>query len=196
MLKPLSAPTARRDEGGFSVVELAITLLISMTVMASLLGMLTSQTSAEKRVQEVADSQEAIRLAYVELTSDLRSADPIVSGTASSVEVDLQPVSGGAVRHVRWSVENGTLGGRELVRTELGSGGSNAVSYRLPGLATDQVFTFYKAGTTPVTVPTADVRACAKRVHVVLLATAEGKGAPLRLESDVDLRNASVSASC
>jgi Tfp pilus assembly protein PilW len=180
----------RRDESGFTVIELVITAMISMVVMASLLGMLSSQTTAEKRVHDVANSQEAIRLAYVELTSDLRGADPLLSATASSVELELRDLAG-TVRRLRWAVTGG-----ELVRTELGSGGTQTVSYRLPGVASDAVFSWFKAGTTPVTVPAGDEARCAKRARVVLLATAEGDGAPLRLESDVDLRNARVTGLC
>jgi Tfp pilus assembly protein PilW len=183
------------DEAGFTVVELMITVMISMIVMSSLLGLLTSQTKAEKRVHDVANSQEAIRLAYVELTSDLRSADPLVAATASSIEVELRALDGTA-RRLRWSVEPDTAGGLELVRTEIATDGTETSSYRLPGVASADVFTFFKAGITPVEVPAGDEPGCAKRAAVVLLATAEGEGAPLRLESDVDLRNAKVSALC
>jgi Tfp pilus assembly protein PilW len=193
VLTPLPPP---RDDDGFTLVELAISVMISMIVMASLLGLLTSQTTAEHRVQQVADSQEAIRQAYVELTGDLRSADPLVSATASSVELEHRDLSGTTVRRLRWSVQTAADGSRTLVRTELGNGGTQDVSYRLAGVADSAVFTFYKAGTTPVTVAAGDEARCAKRVRVVLRATAEGRGAPLRLESDVDLRNTPVSVLC
>lgn len=183
------------DEAGFTVVELMITVMISMIVMSSLLGLLSSQTKAEKRVHDVANSQEAIRLAYVELTSDLRSADPLVAATASSVEVELRALDG-TVRRLRWSVEADVAGALELVRTEIATDGTETASYRLPGVASTDVFRFFKAGTTPVEVPAGDEPRCAKRAAVVLLATAEGEGAPLRLESDVDLRNTKVSALC
>ena len=186
---------AARDEAGFTVVELMITVMISMIVMSSLLGLLSSQTKAEKRVHDVANSQEAIRLAYVELTSDLRSADPLVAATASSVEVELRALDGTA-RRLRWSVEPDAAGALQLVRTEIATDGTETASYRLPGVASADVFTFFKAGTTPIEVPAGDEPRCAKRASVVLLATAEGEGAPLRLESDVDLRNARVSVLC
>jgi type II secretory pathway pseudopilin PulG len=183
------------DEAGFTVVELMITVMISMIVMSSLLGLLTSQTKAERRVHAVANSQEAIRLAYVELTRDLRSADPLVAASASSVEVELRALDG-PVRRLRWSVEPDAAGALELVRTEIATDGTESASYRLPGIASSDVFTFFKAGTTPIEVRAGDEPRCAKRSSVVLLATAEGEGAPLRLESDVDLRNAKVSALC
>lgn len=184
-----------RDEGGFTVVELMITVMISMIVMSSLLGLLTSQTNAEKRVHDVANSQEAIRLAYVELTSDLRSADPLVAASASSAELELRDL-GGAPRRLRWSVQADGAGALELVRTEVADDGTETQSYRLPGVASSELFAWFKAGATPVTVPAGDEPRCAKRVQVVLLATAEGEGAPLRLESDVDLRNAKASVLC
>lgn len=183
--------TRREDTSeGFTVVELVITVMISMVVMASLLGMLSSQTTAERRVNDVANSQEAIRLAYVELTTDLRSADPILAGDSSSVEVELRDPAGTA-RRVRWEVV-----GSELVRSEIPTSGSPTVSYRLAGVASPDVFEFFKAGPAAVPLVAADVPACAKRARVVLLATAEGEGAPLRLQSDVDLRNARVSTVC
>ena len=185
----------RAEESGFTVVELVITVMISMVVMASLLGMLSSQTTAERRVNDVANSQEAIRLAYVELTTDLRNADPILDGSSSMVDLELRDGSGTA-RRVRWEVLVNSVGERELVRSEIPTSGAPTVSYRLAGVASPDVFTFFKAGLTPVTVVAADIRTCAKRAQVVLLATAEGEGAPLRLESDVDLRNARVSAAC
>jgi Tfp pilus assembly protein PilW len=183
------------NDAGFTVVELVITVMISMVVMASLLGMLSSQTTAEQRVHDVADSQEAVRLAYVELTSDVRSADPLVAATATSIEVQLRDAAGTA-RTVRWSEETPVTGGLELVRREVATNGTTTVSYRLTGVAAGTLFTYFKAGLTPVAVPTGDESSCAKRVQISLRATPEGRGAPLLLQSDVDLRNARVSVGC
>jgi Tfp pilus assembly protein PilW len=182
-------------EAGFTIVEILITVVISMGVLASLLSMLTSQSTAERRVQDVANSQESIRLAYVELTRDLRAADPLVAATDTSVEL-LHHDSAGVARRLRWAIETSSPGAA-LVRREVAADGTTAVSYRLVGLASaTSLFRFDKAGPVFAPIAAAEAPQCAKRVGVDLRATAAGDGAPLQLSSDVDLRNVRVSALC
>jgi type II secretory pathway pseudopilin PulG len=186
--------TDRRDEAGFTVVEIAITMVISMCVMASLLGLLTSQTNADKRVQDTTNSQEAIRLAYVELVRDLRAAEPVLATpapAAQQVAMDQPAQNGGTARRLEWVLES-TPTGTALDRYELDPAGVRApqLSYRLPGaVAGTQLFTFFGgAGTTPIA-DASTIPSCATRVHVVVAARTDGVGAPLKWETDIDLRN-------
>jgi len=190
---------ARHDESGFTVVEVMITTAISLCVMATMLGMLTSQTNAAQRVQNTAASQEDVRLAYVELVRDLRAAEPVLADpapTAQSVALDQQP-SGAPARRVRWVLET-SGSGTALDRYELDRNGVQApqLSYRLAGaVAGAQVFTFLSQRGVMLTDPN-DISTCATRVHVLVQARTNGTGAPLRWETDIDLRNTRLPTWC
>jgi len=198
----------RRSEAGFTIVELAITMAIAMTVMGSILGILVSQSKAERRVSAFADNQEELRQAVVAMQRDIRSSEPLQPLTTSPeyalrIELDVyEDISDPAPIPVRWVVDLTT----SELRRELLDSTTRAVTgitHRVRGVANNYavpLFRFYKAAsnTTPdadaeyklaPTDPPADIASCTVRIRIELLAAPNPGPQPARLISDVQLRN-------
>jgi prepilin-type N-terminal cleavage/methylation domain-containing protein len=194
-----------RDDSGFTVVELAITMMIAAIVSVAITGILVSQQNAERDVHRFTLNLEDARQAMVEIQRDLRSAEPLIAvGQTSELQwkLDLkmyESISSDVPLHIRWRANTVT---DELVREELdGSGNIIATTYRLRKVVNDDptqpLFRYYPAGDTNV--PAYDVNApgltpgdvayCAVRVRIDLRATPNGGRKPVRLVSDVQLRN-------
>ncbi|HUP85947.1 MAG TPA: hypothetical protein VM143_09805 [Acidimicrobiales bacterium] len=191
------------DEAGFTVIELSVTMAIAMTVMASLLGILVSQTNAEKRLSSFADNQEILRQAMVSLQRDIRSAEPLER--LDPVNGQAQPASAYALQiklnvytnislpavPIRWVVDTT----KQELRREL-LDGSGAITYRVPGVVNSYgavLFEFYKAESdTPYNLATddpQDIAHCSVRIRVNLLAAPNRGPQPVLLSSDAQLRN-------
>ena len=190
------------QEHGFTVVELAITMGIAMSVMASILGILVSQSNAEKRVSSFADNQEILRQAIVLMQRDIRSAEPLEplpndaqgKSTRYAVEIRLnvyEDITQPAVP-IRWIVDTAT---REL-RRELADG-TNDVTYRVTGVVNSyalgaHLFEFFKAEGTQFQVgvdPAADIAHCTVRIRINLRAAPNAGPSPVLLTTDAQLRN-------
>lgn len=183
-------------------MEVAVTGLIMMTVMAALFGVLESGTRVEQRTQAMINSQEDVRFTMGEVLRDLRAADPLlpladVSSYPSSVE--LQYGEAGAVTVVRWTLDSST---GTLTRTKLtGPGGTaDGTTYRLEsvrnaeGATPTTLFRYYNSEGTELTAANAtgaDFANCTIRVRVTIKAdTSPDRGMQaFTLTSDAELRN-------
>jgi prepilin-type N-terminal cleavage/methylation domain-containing protein len=180
-------------ERGFTVIELSIVLAISGLLMASLLGMLTSQTNAERRVTALAGNQEQVRLALVEIQQDLRSAEPLVPLTDASKYPQMMEIvhvgfDDDVVTHLRWRLD---ATAHELVREVLdGNGAVARTTFRLRGVTGNTVFRYFDAnGNELLPAGLADVANCSIRVRVKIEAAPQPGPQPLDNWSDVQLRN-------
>lgn len=193
----------RNDTAGFTVAELAITVALSMTVMATLIGILVSQTSADKRMSAFADNQEQLRQAVVLMQRDIRSSEPLNELDSPTedyrllIELDVyDSIDAVNPTPIRWRVDPVT---DELLREQLdGSDPPNvvAVTHRVTGVVNDEstpLFSYYSASsTTPYDVtiaPSADIAHCTMRVHIDLVGAPTAGPSPGTLESDAQLRN-------
>ena len=203
--------TPRREaastDHGFTVVELAITMAIAMLVMSSILGVLVSQSNAERRVSTFADNQEVLRQAIVLLQRDIRSAEPLEqlllpdgnpaprSHYALRIRLNVyEDISQPAVP-IQWVVDTTT---KEL-RRELvdASGAPTAVTYRVRGVANsyaldNELFRFFDATNEEFALhegSAADIAHCTVRIQVNLRAAPGDGPAPFLLTSDAQLRN-------
>ena len=189
------------EDSGFTVIEISITMALSGLISVSILGMLASQSSAEREMTIYSQNQEDVRQALVAMQQDLRSAEPLteVSNPLDlRYRVDLrvyEDVSDPNPVQVRWRV----TASDELVRETLDQYDNvTATTYRLKGVVNQDLamplFAYYKAddvryqlsaiGTTPFT-----VAYCTVRVHIDLRAAPNGGRAPVEVQSDVQLRN-------
>jgi prepilin-type N-terminal cleavage/methylation domain-containing protein len=183
------------DEAGFTLVELMIAMVITSVVMASLAGLLTSQSKAERRLSILTDNQEAARLALVELQQDLRSAEPLVAldtstDYASHVRLLHLDFTTGTKTLFQWRLDPIT---HDLVREVLDDTGAvTATTYRLGGVVDTQPFHYFEQGgveLSPTSANPSVIAECTIRIRITLHA-APGKGpAPTLAESDVELRN-------
>lgn len=188
-----------RDERGFTVIELMITLAIAMSVMGSILGILVSQSNAERRVSTFADNQEILRQALVMMQKDIRSAEPLEplpSATDYALKIDLNVYESitAPPRPITWLVDTDT---KELRREIKNTSGPNTVSWRVPGVVNsyalgNNLFAFYKANGDQydLTTDTAwDISQCTVRIRITLRAAPNAGPAPALLTSDAQLRN-------
>ena len=188
-----------RDDSGFTVVEIMITLLISSLVLTAILGILDSQMRIERRVTAFANNQEELRDALISLQRDIRSSEPLVALPTIDehklkLRLNVYTDATSAPTPIQWSA---TPGG-ELVREDL-SQSPPWVTHRLKGLDPnlDQLFFYFMtngelnlAPPAPNVPPQpADVATCTVAIKIVLRATPEAGPAVSPLESDVQLRN-------
>lgn len=193
---------AAQREGGFTLIEVMITCVIASIVSASLFGLLDSQTKAEQRMSVFVDNQEAARQAILAMQRDLRSAEPLsplASGEEFKFQVALTIFDGpdsNSAESIRWRVESDSGSGppalvRELVQPD----GTLAVTHRLAGVANRSVaqplFTYYRADGTAFswTDTPGTIAHCTIRIRIDLRAAPTPGPEPVRLVSDVMLRN-------
>lgn len=190
-----------RDESGFTATEVVMTSFLLAFITVSLLGVLVSQTKAERRASAVVNSQEDVRFAMTALARDLRSADPLVSPTSITTapyEVDLQlgDTGSGPSSTVRWSLD--AAHGKLLRQTLSGPGGSvTGTTFTLNRVhngdgAGTPMFTFWNSTSSEMTASNstaADIANCTIRVHIRVTADTNPGPAPFTVESDAELRN-------
>ena len=195
----------RRSDEGFNLLEVTIAVALSGILVSDLVGVLMSQTKAERRLGDFADNQEEVRQAMVVLQRDLRSAEPLLTLGSSAdyaLRVDLsvyEQIDSPAPVRVTWRVDTST---GSLLREEPDGVGGSVTTYRLRGVANTAslpLFSFYKAngGTlVPGSDVPADIAACTSRVHVSLAAAPYSPAGLAQLDSDVQLRNRQSGTGC
>lgn len=190
----------RRDEAGFTAVELVITSLLLSIITAAVLSVLVSQTKAERRTSAVVNSQEDVRVALTTIVRDLRSADPMLSPAtvdAGAYQVDLQlNDKNGNLVTIRWTLDKVN---QQLLRQTLSAPGGTVTgtTYRLSRIHNGDgtgtpVFTYFNSLGAQMTASNStanDLANCSIRVHISLTADTNPGPAPFTLESDAELRN-------
>lgn len=186
--------TRARGEAGFMLTDIAVTMMILSIVAAALVGVLQSQTNAEKHVQSAVANQEQVRLAVVEMQRDIRSSEPLVEldnaedykTTLRLLIVDLDNTQ----TRLQWRFD--ALNG-ELVREDLDSTGTaTGVTYRLRGVTVPggRLFRYWNSnGIELDTASSKEIANCTIRVQVSLMAAPESGPNPFEVRSDADLRN-------
>jgi prepilin-type N-terminal cleavage/methylation domain-containing protein len=187
----------RGDESGFTLVELMVTLLVMSAVMAGALSFLYGLMRNDRYQEALVNNQEKVRFAMIELTRDLRNANPLLPlGTleAYGTQVDLALGPGaGPQDHVRWQLVGTTLYRYELDGS-LNVVGTRAVVEGLDNLGAGvDLFEFYDEDGNRITSLTtafpADVANCAIRVHVTIYAADDPVGSVFTETSDAEIRN-------
>ncbi|MCU1460428.1 MAG: hypothetical protein JWO37_503 [Acidimicrobiales bacterium] len=172
----------RREESGFTLVEIMVVALIMGVIGAALFGLLASMTGNERAQEARADNGQSVRFALADIVRDIRGADPVsappdTATAASILELTLLPATAdGAGQHVRWQ-----LAGDQLLRAVLDGPGGAAVTTRivLTGVhnAADGVPLLRYLGATgaelPAGVTPADVVNCTRSVRVTIVAGPE-----------------------
>lgn len=104
--------TARRDEGGYSLVELLVTTTVFLLVSGTLVGALESGMRTEHRASNRIDDEQAVRLVLAQFSRDVRGADAVTPTALSTLATELDLASG--TQSISWRYD--PVGGR-LSRT-------------------------------------------------------------------------------
>ena len=194
-LRLLRHRAAPGDESGFTVVELAIVMLISVIAMTSIVGILQSQTKAERSVNGLAAAQEQVRLALTQIQQDLRSAEPLVALPSANqfpkqMEIVHLSFEHDTLIRFRWRLDTTA---NELVRETLDANRNvTGTTFRLKGVTNFTVFRYFnsKGDELNATNSTSETIAqCTLRVRVLIDAAPEAGARPVDNSSDVQLRN-------
>jgi type II secretory pathway pseudopilin PulG len=190
-----------RDDGGFTLVELSITSLLSAVISVAIVSMLVSQMNAERQVTKFAGNQEEVRQAIVAMQQDLRSAEPL---TEVSNPLDLRyrvdlmvydDVNAATPVQIRWRLDSAT---HDLVREQVTADVVTATTHRVHGVVNESqsapLFTYYDADDVAyalgdVGITSGTVVYCTVRVRIDLRAAPNGGRKPVAVTSDVQLRN-------
>ena len=204
--------TSRRyDEGGFTLVEMAIGTMLAAIVAALLLSSLVSAQQSEVHLQEISASQEDLRRAIVEITRDIRAAEPLwydatLTPTASAdTELRLEhwERAGTTPTRLRWRIDGDELV-REVLTTVDTDGDSHPdtvvagdTTYRLRGVdPTTSAFSFTMPDPSAPTQgkavqpnDAARLSNCVNKVFVMLRAAAVNGRHPSSVYTEINLRN-------
>lgn len=187
-------------EGGFTVVETVLAASMLLLVMTTFLGLLDSQTKAERRLRHAVDNQEDVRFALLAVARDVRAADPLlplasVADYSNKIEMQLKNTDGTSRGYVRWTFDAVTT---TLTRQTLSApgGAATGTTYSVTRVRNADVgvplFRYYNSENTELTSAVAtsgDFANCTIRIHITLWADANPGPAPFSSESDAELRN-------
>ena len=117
-----------KDEHGVTLIELTVVLMLLSLVMLSFYGALNSLMSNTRRQEALVANQESVRLAMLDLTKDIRSANPLNTLPAATaypteLEASVLAPNGTTQLYVRWQ-----LTGTTLTRSLLNAPGGTPVS--------------------------------------------------------------------
>jgi prepilin-type N-terminal cleavage/methylation domain-containing protein len=197
-------------EGGFSLVELIVTMAILLIVVASLSSVLVSATRTEVDANNRFQAQEQARTGLAQLTRELHCASSVTQTSGSSLTPGTSynaitatlpaacATSGGATRYVTWCTSPTTL-----------TAGTHAALYRVTSTASPYAtcstagkvkWADYLTTTTPFCLPSTSA-ACGgvlrpstslPMLHVTMPVNLNGLGSTIEsynVVDDIALRN-------
>lgn len=209
-------------EGGFTLVELLVSMVIFSIVatvaFAGLNSLTTASSGASDRALAIADTRTALE----QLVRDLRAANPIDAVTPVpaydrsinfSVYCSTSGVDGcvGELRPLRYRVAANALTRDRAgsVATLVGPEGTTAVPLAerrgaVINTSAQPVFTYYDEDgdrlltTGPTALPSSSFRDCAKsvEVHLVVVAVSGDPSSAIELRTRIDLRNYNEVTAC
>src|SRR3954454_889102 len=159
----------RREEGGFTLVELLVAAGLMLVVVGAALALLDSSNTIAARDQERTHAIREAQVGVHDMTKELRQAFSIVSSSPYSIEVHV--LRGGSDRDVTYDCTGTSSAGPPLgqcVRYETtgsGQGAASTIVDRLinkPGAGRPPVFTYSANGSGHMTYATVHVEAPSK----------------------------------
>lgn len=194
----------RRDEGGFTLIELMVAMSVLVIASMALLNFLEGTTNVTARVEKNVASEESLQVALRTVTSDLRSATALSACSGidyrTCVTIDIPRTSGTSAcpaRRMRYWLSSGNL---LASRTDYNAGCTTSTTVYstkrvLTGVtSTGAIFSYYDKYGTSIDPLSSDSTAvpAASSVSVSLKVAQGVKGAPdVSLSAPAALRNKS-----
>jgi prepilin-type N-terminal cleavage/methylation domain-containing protein len=200
-----------RDEQGFTIIEVMMSTVLLLIVLAMTFSVLVSLTHSEDRAQRLVSNEQNVRFELDQLSREIRAANPLVpllnATTASAYDNQIEMVlgpTGGTQTVVRWTYDTTA---KQMVRQQMSDTSSTATvlgqSFFLARVrnieSATPVFTYYgqqgenlvaqslAAGDTPGR--RHDAANCAVRVHIELISDSNPGPLPFTQTQDVEVRN-------
>ena len=103
-----------RDEAGMTLVELLVAMVLLSIVSVAFYSGLTSMMNNTSRQSALVANQESVRFAMLEMTRDIRGANPILTLTdvnayQNEIDTAVLPAVGDTPVYVRWKLTGTTL---------------------------------------------------------------------------------------
>ena len=198
----------RRDEDGFTIIEVMMATMILLLVLGMFFNTLVSLTASESRAQKLVSNEQNVRFELDQLSREIRAANPLVpllnAATAADysnqIEIVLGP-TGGTQTVVRWTYNTTT---KQLARQLMSNTSATAtvlsqsfflVRVRNADTGTP-VFTYYGHHNEDLDAQALanggnlhDPANCAIRVHILLTSDSNPGPVPFSETQDVELRN-------
>jgi prepilin-type N-terminal cleavage/methylation domain-containing protein len=187
-----------QDERGVTLIELMVVLTLLSLVLVSFYGALNSLMNNTGRQQALVTNQESVRFALLDMTRDIRAANPLSTlspptAYPGELEATVLPASGSTPLYVRWQ-----LSGTTLTRSLLNGPGGSVVSTKTvltnvknaaTGTSLFRYFNSSNAELLPTTNAAGDFSNCTVRVHISVSAAVGTGPAPFTVDSDAEIRN-------
>ncbi len=182
-----------REDDGFTLVELVIASALSLMIAFSALSMMDGITRSERGAQARYDATSSVREAMMRATKELRQATA-VNPSSSQSTLDVQTLLAGTAKRLTFDVS-----GTDIRRTICANfafsapcGGSAAIVLsRVTNLAPFCYVHQIPASGTPAPCDTTPTSIKGIRIEFAATPDLKSTTAPVRLASDVQLRNAS-----
>jgi prepilin-type N-terminal cleavage/methylation domain-containing protein len=199
---------ARAQEGGYTIIEVMVTVSILLIVLVIVFGMLVSLTRNESRSQALVSNEQNVRFELDQLAREVRAANPLVpllnatiaTDYGNQIEMVLGPVGPGQ-KVVRWTYDTA----KELMVRQLMSDTSPTATVVTQSFFLNRVrnvelglpvFTYYGQHNQDLVAQAManggnmhDAANCAVRVHIVLMSDSNPGPVPFTETQDVEVRN-------
>ena len=198
----------RRDEQGFTLIEVMISTVILLIVLGMTFQVLVSLTNSEDRAQRLVSNEQNVRFELDQLAREVRAANPLVpllnavsaSTYSNQIEMVLGP-TGGTQQVVRWTYDTvNEKMARQVMSDTSASATVVAQSFfltRVRNVETGRpVFTYYGQHDQDLVALTLanggnlhDAANCAVRVSIELTSDSNPGPVPFTETQDVEVRN-------
>jgi prepilin-type N-terminal cleavage/methylation domain-containing protein len=198
----------RRDEQGFTIIEVMIATAILLIILAMTFQVLVSLTNSENRAQHLVSNEQNVRFELDQLAREVRASNqlvPLLNATTAStynnqIEMLLGP-TGGAQQVIRWTYD--TVAER-IARQVMSDTSSSATilsqSFFLTRVrnveSNTPLFTYYGQSNQNLVAQTLanngnknDAANCAVRVAIQIISDSNPGPVPFTETQDVELRN-------
>jgi len=201
---------ARADQGGYTIIEVMVTISILLIVLVIVFGALVSLTRNEGRSQALVSNEQNVRFELDQLAREIRAANPLVpllnASSAATYENQIEMVLGptaGTQKVVRWTYDTAA---EQMVRQVMSGTSATATvvsqSFYLARVRNVEtgtpVFSYYGqqnedlvAQSLALADPfhTHDAANCAIRVHIQISSDSNPGPLPFTQTQDVEVRN-------
>ena len=171
------------DDGGISLVEMALASTLFLVIVTAVLASLDSGTRAERGARSRSDALVDVRAGVTRFTKDVRQATAI-SQTSSGSVIDMQTMVLGAPVRLVYDVTDGALRRTVCTNLTLSASCGGTASVLVERVTSAAPFCYNPPGCTPT--PPASVSA----VRIALAGMPDVQATrPVTLTTDIQLRN-------